>query len=49
VIGEQALHLLVVGKVVKSVSPLGSFQIPVALVTVQMAMTHGVVLERTVS
>ena len=48
-IGKHALHLLVVGEMLKNVSLLGSLQIPVALVTVQMTMSDGVVLEGTVS
>ena len=47
-IGKHALHLLVVGEMLKNVSLLGSLQIPVALVTVQMTMSDGVVLEGTV-
>ena len=49
VVGQESLHLLVVGQVVQQVSTLGPLQVSVALVAVQVTMSHGVILEATVS
>jgi hypothetical protein len=49
VVGQQSLHLLVVGQVIESVSPLCSFQVGMRLVPVQMAMANSMVLEGAVS
>ena len=48
VVGQESLHLLVVGQVVEQVSALGSFQVSVALVAVQMTVPNGMILEATV-
>ena len=47
-IGEEPLHLFVVCQVVQSVPPLGGLQVASRLVSVQVTMAHGVVLEGTV-
>ena len=48
-VGQQSLHLFVVGQVIQKVSPLGRFQVAVRLVPVQMAMSNSMVLEGPVS
>ena len=48
IVGQESLHLLVVGQVVEQVSTLGSFQVSVALVAVQMTVPNGMILEATV-
>ena len=45
VVGQHSFHFLVVGQVLQYVASLGSLQIAMALVAVQVTMAHGVVLE----